>query len=110
MPSQGYTADDPSIRRFGRSKRSRCVRARIVMVNNDSTSVVRFSNFSDDFKQTNCSVPLRIERPTMLKWNSRHLTNFGEETADHLLLLRTTFVRFGSGSKTYTVNCCLSVK
>ena len=48
-------------------------------------SLLRFSNFSEDFRQTNCGVPLRIDRPTMLKWNSRHMTSFAEETGHHLL-------------------------
>ena len=64
---------------------SRCVRARIVMVHNDSSSLVRFSNFSEDFRQTNGGVPLRIDRPMLLKRNSRHMTSFAEETGDHLL-------------------------
>uniref|UniRef100_A0A0K2T794 Uncharacterized protein n=1 Tax=Lepeophtheirus salmonis TaxID=72036 RepID=A0A0K2T794_LEPSM len=34
---------------------SQCVRTRIVMVNNDSSSLVSFSNFSKDFRQTNHS-------------------------------------------------------
>ena len=55
------------------------------MVNNDSSSLVRLSNFSEDFRQTNCGVPLRIDRRTLLKWNSRHLTSFVEETGNHLL-------------------------
>ena len=54
------------------------------MVNNDSSSLVRFSNFSEDFRQTNCGVPLRIDRPTMLKWNSRHMTSFEEERGHQL--------------------------
>ena len=49
---------------------SRCVRARIVMVNNDSSSLVRFSNFYEEFRQSQCGVPLRIDRPTLLKWNT----------------------------------------
>ena len=64
---------------------SRCVGARITMVNNDSSSFVRFSNFSEDFKQTNCGVSLRIDRRTILKWNSRSMTCFTEEIGDHLL-------------------------
>ena len=64
---------------------NRYVRARIVMVNNDSSTLVRFSNFTEDFRQTNCGVPLRIDHPTMLKWNSRHMTSFAEETGDHVL-------------------------
>ena len=38
----------------------------------DSYSFVRFPNFSEDLRQTNCGVQLRIDRPTILKWNSRH--------------------------------------
>ena len=59
----------------------------LVMVNNDSSSLVRFSNYSEDFKQTNCGVPLGIDRLTMLKWKSRHMVSFAEETGDHLLQL-----------------------
>ena len=36
-------------------------------------------------KWTNCGVPLRIDRATMLKWNSRPMTSFAEETGHHLL-------------------------
>uniref|UniRef100_A0A0K2UYK5 Uncharacterized protein n=1 Tax=Lepeophtheirus salmonis TaxID=72036 RepID=A0A0K2UYK5_LEPSM len=84
---------------------SQCVRARIVIVNNDPSSLVRFSNFSEDFRQTNCDVPLIIDRPMMLKWNSRHMTNFAGETGDHLLQ-SASFVGFGLSSNTYMVVCC----
>ena len=47
--------------------------------------VFHFSNFSEDFRQRNCGVPLRISRPTMLKWSSRYMTSFAEETGHHLL-------------------------
>ena len=40
---------------------NQCVRAHIVMVDNDTSSPDRFSNFSEDFRQTNCGVPLRID-------------------------------------------------
>ena len=53
------------------------------MVKNDSYSLVRFSNFSEEFRQTNCGVPLRIYCPTMLKWKSRHMTCFAEEKDHH---------------------------
>uniref|UniRef100_A0A0K2UIB0 Uncharacterized protein n=1 Tax=Lepeophtheirus salmonis TaxID=72036 RepID=A0A0K2UIB0_LEPSM len=55
------------------------------MVNNDLSSLDRFLNFSEDFRQTNFDVPFRIDRPTMLKWDNRHMTSFAEETGDHLL-------------------------
>ena len=58
------------------------MRARIIMVSNDSSSLVRFSNFFEDLRQTNYGVALRMECPTMLKWNSRHM---GEETGNHLI-------------------------
>ena len=61
------------------------MRARIVMVNNDSSSLIHFSDFYEDFRQTNCGVPLRIGRPTLLKKNSRHMTSIAAETGDHLL-------------------------
>jgi len=62
-----------------------CVRARIVMVHKDPPNLVRFSNFSEDFTQTNCGVPTRIDRPSLLKRNSRHMTSSTEETGDHLI-------------------------
>ena len=52
----------------------RCVRARIVMVNNDSSSLVRSSNISDDFRPTNCGVPFRIEASRLLM-NSKNCGN-----------------------------------
>ena len=85
------------------------MRPSIVIENNDSSSLVRFSNFSEDFRQTNCGVPLRIDRPTKLKWNSRHMTSFAEETGHHLLqsdFFTTTFVGFSSSSRTHAVDWC----
>ena len=70
------------------------MRACILMVNNDSHSLVNFSNFPEDFRQTNCGVPFRIDRPTMLKWNSRHMSSFAEETADNLLRSASTTNNF----------------
>ena len=49
-------------------------------------------------------VPLRINHPTMLKWNSRHLTRFAEETG-HLLwsdFFRNSFLWIWFD----TDNCC----
>jgi len=69
---------------------SRCLRARIVMVHNDPSSLVRFSNISEDFSHSNCGVPLKID---LLK--RKKLANFCFE----VLLLRTTFVGFGSSSR-----------
>jgi len=51
------------------------------MVHNDPSSPVRFSNFSEDFRQTNCGVPLRIDR-------------FTEETGDHLLRSASSWLDF----------------
>ena len=64
---------------------SQCVRARIAMVNNNSSALVRFSNISEEFRQRICGVPIRIDRPTLLKWNSRHMISFAEETGVYLL-------------------------
>ena len=64
MPKRYGKADDTSIPRFYRSKSaglSRCVRARIVMVNNDSSFLVGYSNLSKDIRQTNYGVLLRID-------------------------------------------------
>ena len=38
-------------------------------------------------------------RPMLLNWNNRHMTSFADETGE-VLLPETTFVRFGSSSKT----------
>ena len=73
----------------------RCVKVGIVMVNNDLSSLVRFSNFYEDFRQTNCEVPLRIDHRTMLKWNSRHKTSFDKETTDHLIRSYFSINHFG---------------
>ena len=78
------------------------MKARIAIVNNDSSSLVRFSNFSEDFRQRHCRVPLRIDSPTMLKWNSHHMTTFAEETGYHLLrnnFLTDNFRSIGLGLK-----------
>ena len=64
---------------------NRCVRARVIIVNNDLSSLVRFSNYSEGFRQLNCGVLLRMDRPTMVKWNSRHISSLAEETGHHLL-------------------------
>ena len=68
----------------GQSGLSRCVRARIVMLNNDSSSGACLSNCSEDVRQTKCGVPFRIDRHTMFKWNSHHMTSFAEKTGHHL--------------------------
>ena len=38
-----------------------------------------------EFLQRNCGVPVRIDRATLLKWNSRYMTSFAEKTCYHLL-------------------------
>ena len=86
---------------------SRCVRARIVMVNNDSSSLLRFSNFSEDFRQENCGVPLRID---VLWWSSAIIDTWPvllkklDTIFFEVIFPQTTFVGFGSGSKTHTVD------
>ena len=97
-PSQGSTADDSSIQHFARSKRrwfepmyesSHC---------HDSSSLIPFSNFSADFRQTNCGAPHRLNRPTILKWNNRHMISFAKETGEHLLRSASCTNNFGFGS------------
>ena len=62
---------------------SRCVRARIEPMFRLLLFVVGISSKT---MQRNCGgVPFRIDCPTMLKWNSRHMTSFAEEIGDHLL-------------------------
>ena len=83
VPSQGCMADDPTIGSH---------------VEQWFVSLVSFSNFSEDFRQTNCSVQLRIDSPTMLNWNSHYMAKKQTE----VIFPQTTFVGFGSASK----NCC----
>ena len=64
------------------------------MVNKDSSSLVRFSNLREDFSQTNCGVPLRMDCPTMPKWNSRQMITFAEETGHHLLRNASSRIKF----------------
>ena len=83
----------------------RCVRVRIVMVNNDSSSLVSFSNFLEDFRQTNCGISLRCSSGTVATWP--YLSKKQATICFEVLLPWTTFVGFGSSSQTYTVECCL---
>lgn len=62
---------------------TRCVRARIVMMENDSSLAVVFTNFFEDFRQTNGRV--YHSELTVLKRNSGHMIHSAEETGDHLL-------------------------
>ena len=81
----------------------------IVMVNNDSSSAVRFTNFSEGLRQANCGIPLTIHRPTMLSGTVATWPVLPKKHAIicfEVLLPRTTFVGFGSSSKTHTVDCC----
>ena len=73
MPSLGCT---------GMTHQLDVERVRIAMVNIASSSLDRLSNVTEDFRQINCGVPLRIGRSTMLKWNSRSMTSFAEATGD----------------------------
>ena len=84
------TADKPSIWRFGRPKRRWlepiCESSHWCMVNNESSSLVR------------CGVPLRIDRPIMLKWNTSHMTSFAEKQDTvrfEVFFPQTTTVGFG---------------
>ena len=84
VPSQDCTADDSAIRRLGRY-----VRARTSMVNKDSSSLVSFSNFPEDFRQTNCGVP--HSELTVLRCSS------GTSPHDQVWRRnRRTFVLFGA--------------
>jgi len=81
-----------------------------LMVHNVPSSLVRFSKLSKDFRQTNCGAPLRIDRHKLLKRNSRHMTSFTEKTATiwfEVHLLQTTFGKFGSSSKTHSIDSFL---
>ena len=77
-----YAALEPSIRRFGRSKRHRFEPNSLCLYEQWVVVSCSFFEFLEDFRQTNCGVPLRMDRPTMLKCNSRYMTSFAEETED----------------------------
>jgi len=54
-----------------------------------------FLNLSEDFRQSNCVLPLRVDRPTWRGRNSRYITSFTEETGDHLLRSASSANKFG---------------
>ena len=83
LPSQGCTADHPSIRSFGRSKR-RWFEPMYESPHCHGKQWFIFSCSFFEFLQRNCGVLLRMDRPTTLKCNSRYMTSFAEETGDHL--------------------------
>ena len=62
---------------------SRCVRARIVIVNNDSSSLVRFLKFSEDFRQTNCGILLRIDAQVEQSPHDQFCRRNGRPSASH---------------------------
>ena len=74
---------DPSIRRFGRSK-GRWFELMCTSLHCHCEQWFVFSSSFFKFLQRNCGVQLRIDRVTLLKWNSRYLTSLVEETGDHL--------------------------
>jgi len=51
----------------------------------DLPSFYRLLNASEDFRQTNCGVPFGIDRLTLSKRKSRHMTSLTEEPGKHLL-------------------------
>lgn len=66
VPNQDFIADDPSIQLFSGLEIDcfmRCVSAHIVMVMNNPTSLVCYSNFTEDFWQKNGYVPFRYNYP-----------------------------------------------
>ena len=52
---------------------------------NDEQWFVFSCSFLEIFWRLYANIPLRIDRATMLKWNSRHMTSFAEGFLDHLL-------------------------
>jgi len=67
------------------------------MVHNDPSPLVRFSVFSKDFKQTNCSSGTVATLPDLPKKQAK--------ICFEVLLPQTTFVEFSSYLKTHTVDC-----
>jgi len=110
--SQGCTADEPSIRHFGRSK----TRWFELMCESLHCHGTQWSMFSCSFfrisPQTagqHCGVPLRIDRPALLKRRSRHMTSFTKETrpfSPKCFFHEQLLFGFGSTSKTHNVDCC----
>ena len=74
---------------------SRCLRARIVVVKSDPSSVVGFPDFLGDNWQTNGCVPFRIDCSTLLTWYDCDMSFFVKKTGDQLL-----------GSASCKSNCC----
>ena len=98
--ADGCTADDPSIRRFGHSKRCWFEPMRVCshcQVDQWFVFSCWFFKFPEDLRQTNCGVPLRLNvlrcligRVTWPVLPKKQTTIFFK-----VLLLRTSFVRFG---------------
>ena len=65
---------------------SRCVRARIVLVNSDPSSAVCLPDFLEGNWQTNGCVSLRIDCSTLFYWYHCDLSSFSAKRGEHLLV------------------------
>ena len=71
------------------------MRDRIVVVKSNLSSV-DFPDLLEDNWQTNGCVPLSIDYSALIQWYDCDMSSFSENTGDHLLHARVTFVGFGS--------------
>ena len=87
---------------------NRCERARIVVVQSDSSSAVGFSDFLEDNWKTNGGVPLRFYCSVLFKWCDCDMFP-KKKTIWHLLWVLRARARHGFGSSwnTQTVDFCL---
>ena len=61
------------------------MRARIVVVRSNPSSVIGFPDFLEDNWQTNSFLPLRIDCSALFYWYDCDMSGFSEKTVDHLL-------------------------
>ena len=68
--------------------------------------MIVFFNYSEGCRQTNCGVLLKIDCPTLPKWNSRHMTSYAEEQSTicfEVTFHQQNFVEFGTRPTRWTV-------
>lgn len=105
VPSQGCTADDPSIRRFGRSKRRwfepMCTMIRLLLLVFRISSKISGKQMVVYHSEL---IILRCSSRTVATWPV--LPKKQATICFEVLFPRTTFVGFGSFWKTHTVDYC----
>lgn len=71
-----------------------CLWARIVVVQNDKSIWISFSQSTENFWQTNGRIPCRIHGILIFEGQSCHMTEFRNETHNHLLCNPNSWLAF----------------